>query len=81
MTGVVVVVAAVFVLGCVCGCYAKNYLWMGPVQEAVGPAPGDADVYLTTRADAEVKTMSVQGFGTEPRPARCDGGARRKLFN
>ncbi|CAK0810823.1 unnamed protein product, partial [Prorocentrum cordatum] len=59
----------------------ESYLKKDLVQEAVGPAPGDADVYLATRTDAEVKTISVQGLGTEPRPARCDGGARHKLFN
>eukprot|EP00959_Pyramimonas_sp_CCMP1952_P398219 8343303-Pyramimonas_sp.AAC.2 len=52
-TGVFAMIAAAFVLGCARGCYARNYLKKDLIQEATGPAPGDADVYLTTRADVE----------------------------
>ncbi|CAK0856977.1 unnamed protein product, partial [Prorocentrum cordatum] len=57
-TGVFVVIVAVLALGCVRGCYARSYLKKDLLQEAVDPAPGDADVYLATRAGTEDKTMS-----------------------
>eukprot|EP00959_Pyramimonas_sp_CCMP1952_P147218 3081102-Pyramimonas_sp.AAC.1 len=57
-TGVFVVIVAASVLGCACGCYPKSYLKKDLPQEAVYPAPGDTDVYLTTRADAGVNAMS-----------------------
>ncbi|CAK0848375.1 unnamed protein product [Prorocentrum cordatum] len=75
------VIAAVLFLGSVRACCARSCLERELVQEASDPAPGDADVYLATRTDAEVKTTSVQGFWAEPRPARCDGGSGHELFN
>ncbi|CAK0909889.1 unnamed protein product [Prorocentrum cordatum] len=61
-TGVFVVIAAVFALGCACGCYARNYFKKDLIQEAVDPAPGDADVYLSTRADTEARHKLFYAF-------------------
>ncbi|CAK0842192.1 unnamed protein product, partial [Prorocentrum cordatum] len=47
-TGVFAVIAAAFVIGCACGCYARSYLKKDFIQKAVDPAPGDADVCLAT---------------------------------
>ena len=80
-TGVFVVIAAAFIIGCACGCYAKDYLKKGLLQEAVSPAPGGTDVEPTTRTGMEVTTISGAGGVIEPRPAKQDGGARHKLLN
>ena len=80
-TGVFVVIAAAFIIGCACGCYAKNYLKKGLLQEAVSPAPGGTEAPTTTRTDMEVTTISGAGVGIVPRPAKQDGGARHKLLN
>ena len=78
-TGVFVVIAATFIIGCACGCYARSYLKEVPIQDAVSPAPGDTDE-PAMRADAEVTTVAA-GLGTVPRPAGQDRGARHKLLN
>ena len=90
--GVIVVITAVFCLGCWCGYYFKSLSDRSSrslFQKAVSPAPGDTTA-PTTRADVKVETVRLEEEGSPPRSTSArrawsssqqDRGARHKLFH
>ena len=77
---VVVVIAAVFCMGCWCGYYFKSFSDKRLFQQAVSPATGDTAA-PSTRADVKVETVRLEGRGAMPSSSQQDKGARHKLLH